>query len=274
MTEAESWQGESDDAEIFENLFVPTLFGPWAPQVADAAGITAGDRVLDVGCGTGILAREAVVRVGSTGSVTGLDLNEGMLAVARRTRPDVDWRLGDAQELPFDDESFDVVVSQFALMYFPDRVAALKEMKRVLAPEGRLAIAVWGPFERATGYVTLAEIATPHAGDDATNILKAPHVLGDEGKLASLFDGAGFASLDINLRGGFYTQSSIDLFVEAEVKGSPLEGLFDEESFQAFLEEASKGLQPFLSSNGEIVVPMDAIIVTARKEASYIQREH
>lgn len=264
MAEAENWQGQSDDAEVFERVFVPALFGPWASRVADAAGITAGDRVLDVGCGTGILAREAVARVGSTGTVTGLDLNEGMLAVARRTRPDVDWRLGDAQELPFDDESFDVVLSQFALMYFPDRVAALKEMKRMLAPRGRLAIAVWGPFERATGYVALAEFARRHGGGAAVNILQAPHVLGDQSKLAALFDEAGFGNPDINLRDGFYTQPSIDDFIEAEVKGSPLRDLFDDESYQAFLEEAREGLRPFLLDSGEVAVPMDAIIVTAQ----------
>jgi ubiquinone/menaquinone biosynthesis C-methylase UbiE len=151
MTEAEDWTGVSEDAQLYENNYVPTLFGPWAPRVADAAGISSGDRVLDVGCGTGVLAREAVGRIGSSGRVTGLDLNEGMLSVARLVGPGIDWRQGDAGDLPFDDESFDVVVSQFALMYFPGWPAALREMKRVLIPSGRLAEAVWAPHERATG---------------------------------------------------------------------------------------------------------------------------
>lgn len=266
MTESEIWAGESDDAEVFENFFVPRLFGPWAPRVADAAGITAGDRVLDIGCGTGILAREAAIRVGSTGRVTGLDRDQGMLAVARRVAPAIDWRQGDAQELPFDDAAFEAVVSQFALMYFPDRVAALREMKRVLVPGGRLAVAVWGPFERATGYVALAEIAARYGGEAAVNTLKGPHVLGDQEKLAAIFNAAGLRNPDITLRPGIYGQPSIDIFIEAEVKGSPLNDLFDEESYLAFLEEAREGLKSFLLDGGAIAVPMDAIIITARKE--------
>ncbi|MFQ5468502.1 MAG: methyltransferase domain-containing protein, partial [Kiloniellaceae bacterium] len=141
--------GLFDGAEVYESCFVPAIFGAWASPVADAAGIEAGKRVLDVACGTGVLAREAFRRVGQKGQVVGVDLNEGMLAVAARTEPKVEWRQGDAEHLPFEDASFDVVVSQFALMYFPDRVAALREMWRVLAPDGRLAVVAWAPIERA-----------------------------------------------------------------------------------------------------------------------------
>ena len=102
-----------------------------APSVADAARLASTDRVLDVGCGTGVLARAAADRVAAAGQVTGLDRNDGMLAVARRLQPQIDWRQGDdAIQLPFADGSYDVVMSQFALMYFPDRLAALKEMVR------------------------------------------------------------------------------------------------------------------------------------------------
>jgi ubiquinone/menaquinone biosynthesis C-methylase UbiE len=266
MTEQESWQGASDDAEIYENNLVPALFGPWAPKVADAAGITAGDRVLDVGCGTGVLAREANARVGTGGRVTGLDLDEGMLAVAQRIEPEVEWRKGDAIDLPFDEKSFDVVVGQFALMYFSDRVAALEEMNRVLIPAGRLAVAAWGPFERATGYVLLAEIAERHGGEAATNILRAPHVLGDEAELTTLFKEAGFENPEITLLEGDYAQPSIDYFIESEVKSTPLNDLFNDESYQTFLKETHEGLKSFLVDSGELVVPMDAIIVTAQKQ--------
>jgi ubiquinone/menaquinone biosynthesis C-methylase UbiE len=152
MTESERWQVSTDAAEVYESCFVPAIFGAWAGPVADAAGIRTADRVLDVGCGTGVLAREALRRVGQEGRVVGLDLNEGMLAVAARTEPKIEWQLGDAASLPFEDASFDVVVSQFALMYFPDRVASLREMWRTLAPGERLAIAAWAPIDRARGY--------------------------------------------------------------------------------------------------------------------------
>lgn len=266
MTEAEDWTGLSEDAQLYENNYVPTLFGPWAPRVAAAAGISSGDRVLDVGCGTGVLAREATRHVGSTGRVTGLDLSEGMLSVARLVGPGIDWRQGDAGDLPFEDESFDVVVSQFALMYFPDRPAALREMMRVLVPGGRLAVAVWAPHERATGYVKLAEIAERYAGEEAVKILRKPHVLGDPETLRELFEEAGIQNPAIEIRDGVYTQSSIDFFLDSEVKGSPLNDLFDDESYPPFLEETRAALAAFLTPDGELKIPMDATIVTAQKE--------
>lgn len=109
---------------------------------AEAASVKPGDRVLDVGCGTGVLSREVADRAGSDGRVFGLDVNEDMLALTRRICPDIDWHQGDAGELPFDDTSFDAVVSQFALMFVPDQMAALQEMWRVLASGGRLAVTV------------------------------------------------------------------------------------------------------------------------------------
>ena len=106
--------------------FVPTLFAQWAPMVCDAAEITAGQQVLDVACGTGIVARAAADRAGP-GNVIGVDLNDAMLTVARRVRPDITWRQGDASALPFPDGTFDAVVCQMALMFFPDRARALRE---------------------------------------------------------------------------------------------------------------------------------------------------
>jgi ubiquinone/menaquinone biosynthesis C-methylase UbiE len=92
MTEPESWQVSTEAAEVYESCFVPAIFGAWARPVADAAVLRTGDRVLDVGCGTGVLAREALERVEREGQVVGLDLNEGMLAVASRTEPRIEWR--------------------------------------------------------------------------------------------------------------------------------------------------------------------------------------
>jgi SAM-dependent methyltransferase len=265
MTAAEDWTGVSEDAQLYENNYVPTLFGPWAPRVADATGIASGDRVLDVGCGTGILARKAAERVGSAGHVTGLDLDEGMLSVARRIGPGIECRQGDATELPFEDAAFDAVVSQFALMYFPDRAAALREMWRVLRPGGRLAVAVWAPHERATGYVELARIAERYAGEEAVEIIRKPHVLGEPEVLRGLFGKAGIENADIEILDGVYIQPSIDYFLESEVKGSPLNNLFDDESYPPFLEETTKALATYVTSEGELVFPMDATIVTAQK---------
>ena len=265
MSEQESWQVSDDAAQIYEKFWVPAMLGQWAPQMANAAKIASGDRVLDVACGTGVVAREAANRVAAASQVTGLDLNESMLAVAQHIRPDIDWRQGDATKLPFDDESYDVVTCQFALMYFPDRLTALKEMMRVLKPAGRLAIAVWGPYERATGYVILTEIAERHCGQAAVDLLTDPFVLGNQDELGNFLNSAGINGAGIDLRAGTVTFSTIEQFIEMEVKGTPLRDLIDETGYEGLLNEAKEKLQNFFVDSGEIVIPMDAYIITAKK---------
>jgi ubiquinone/menaquinone biosynthesis C-methylase UbiE len=132
-------------AEVYDEFFAPALFDQWPEQVLDAAAVAPGKRVLDVGCGTGILTRAAAGRVGSAGHVVGLDPNPGMLTVARRSAEAIDWREGVAESLPFEDGSFHRVVSQFAAMFFTDADTAISEMARVLAPSGKVAIATWAP---------------------------------------------------------------------------------------------------------------------------------
>ena len=265
MAEPERWQVSTDAAEVYESCFVPAIFGAWAGPVADAAGIRRGDKALDVGCGTGVLAREALRRVGQEGQVVGLDLNEGMLAVAARTEPNVEWRQGDAASLPFEDASFDVVVSQFALMYFPDRAASLREIWRTLAPGGRLAIAVWAPIEHARGYQILVEIAARQCGHEAADVLAAPFVLGDRVELATLFDASGISGAEVTLHEGSIRFPSVTEFVRIEVKGSPLAEMVSDEAMQALAAESEDALAEFVVASGEIVMPMDAHIVTASK---------
>jgi len=111
------------------------------------AGIESGQRILDVGCGTGVVAITAA-RHGAT--VTGLDLTPELLEQARAIAPaagvrDVEWREGDAESLPFPDGAFDTVLSQFGHMFAPRPEVAVKEMLRVLKPGGRLAFATWPP---------------------------------------------------------------------------------------------------------------------------------
>jgi len=130
MSTDERGQVTKSAAEVYEEFFVPALFQEWASRVTDAAGLRAGQRVLDVACGTGVLARAAAERVGPAGAVVGLDVNDGMLGVARRRAPQLEWRPGRAEALPFEDRSFDAVVSQFGLMFFEDRAAALAEAIR------------------------------------------------------------------------------------------------------------------------------------------------
>jgi SAM-dependent methyltransferase len=173
-----------------------------------------------------------------------------------------------ATKLPLPDVTYDVVMSQFALMYFPDRLAALGEMMRVLKPGGRLAVAVWGPFARATGYVTLTEIAQRRCGQAAADVLTAPFVLGDRDELIDIFDAAGVDDVVVELRDGTLTFPTVEVFVETEVKGSPLESLLDEESYQGLMHEADEKLRQFRSDDdGAVTMPMDAFVITGAKRS-------
>src|SRR5262245_28607289 len=122
----------ANPAEGYESYMVPTLFAPCARILIQAADPKPNERVLDVGCGTGIVAREVASRVGTTTTVTGVDLSTDMLAVARaaarRENLTIEWREGNAEQLLCDDGAFDVVLCQFALMFVADKAAALSEM--------------------------------------------------------------------------------------------------------------------------------------------------
>jgi SAM-dependent methyltransferase len=179
MDASQQGQVTRSAADIYEEFFVPALFAAWPGPVADAAGIGPGQKVLDVACGTGVLAREAASRVRPGGTVTGLDRNDGMLAVARRKAPEIEWRQGEAEALPFPDGRFDAVVSQFGLMFFEDRVLALAEMWRVLGPGGRLAVAVWDALERTPGYAAMTALLQRLFGARIADALRAPYCLGD-----------------------------------------------------------------------------------------------
>jgi ubiquinone/menaquinone biosynthesis C-methylase UbiE len=264
MSNQDAWQLAHDAAVAYEKDCVPAIFAQWAPVLAEIAGIKPGDRVLDVACGTGVLAREAATLAGSRG-VTGLDLNEGMLAVARRLRPEIDWRQGDAARLPFQDSAFDAVVSQFALMFFQDRIAALREMWRVLAPRGRLAVAVCAPIAHSEGYTVFAGILRREAGDSAAAMVEGYFAHGDGAALQELCKAAGIAGASILTRGGWARFASIDDLVRIEIKGSPLAALVDETSYRNVLMAARQELRDFCDAQGKVSIRLDASIVAAGK---------
>ena len=252
-------------AEVYEEFFVPALFQEWAPRMAEAARLAPGQKVLDVACGTGVLAREAATRVAPGGSVAGLDRNEGMLAVARRQAPGIDWRQGRAEALPFADGAFDAVVSQFGLMFFEDRTAALKEMWRVLRPGGRLAVAVWDALEHSPGYAAMTALLQRLFGDRIANELRAPFALGDPEALRSLFAEAGIPKLEIRTPDGTARFPSIESWVHTDVKGWTLADLIDDAQYQILQQEAKREFEPYVQSDGTVAFAAPAPIATATK---------
>jgi SAM-dependent methyltransferase len=262
-----SLHAQIDAANAYEALFGPALFGQWAAKVADAARIQPGQRVMDLGCGTGILAREIASRVGSAGRVVGIDPSRGMLAVARQLAPAVDWREGVAESLPFPDQSFEAVVSQFALMFFTDRRQALREMLRVLTPGGRLAVAVWDSLDNIPAYAAEVALLERMAGRQAADALRAPFVLGSRTDLATLFSEAGVTAADITTSHGTAQFPSIRTMVEADLRGwLPMIGVdLTEDLIGRILQDAEQALSCYTTADGRASFHLSAQLVTADK---------
>ncbi len=254
-------------ATAYQELHVPALFQQWAGRVLDAVQIEPGDRVLDVACGTGVLAREAAVRVGASGVVAGIDPGPGMLAVAEGLAPAIEWRQGTAEALPYPDQTFDVVVSQFGLMFFTDRREALREMVRVLAPGGHLAIAVWDALENSPAYPIEVALLDRIAGQRAADALRAPFALGDQRELTALLESAGVTSPVITTQTGTARFPSIRSMVEADLRGwLPVMGVvLKEEQIQRILEEAESALRRYVTAEGQVVFDSPAHIITGTK---------
>lgn len=262
-----SLQELTDTAATYEELMVPALFQDWAKRIVEIAQIRPDDRVLDVACGTGVLARTAAPRVSPGGSVAGVDINPGMLAVAGRIMPGVEWRQGSAEALPYDDRSFDAVVSQFGLMFFTDRGAALREMVRVLRPGGRLAVAVFASLDDIPAYAAMVTVLGRLVGKRAADALRFPFALGDPGAVSTLVADAGLASARVTTRDGTARFPNVRSMVLADVKGwFPLAQIVvDERQLEALVAEAARALEPFTTLNGAVEFRLPAHVVTATK---------
>ncbi|MGE0362474.1 MAG: class I SAM-dependent methyltransferase [Vicinamibacterales bacterium] len=173
---------------MYERLLVGPLFRPWAEDLIGRLQPTPGEQVLDIACGTGIVARLAHERVGPSGRVVGVDVSPAMLEVARAVAPAIAWREGSALDLPLaTEERFDVVTCQQGLQFFPDRAAAAAQMRRALAPGGRLGVATWRPAGEIPMFHALQGIAERHLGPVADQ----RHAFGDGEALDALLRGAG-----------------------------------------------------------------------------------
>lgn len=259
MSDSERGQVSATAADVYEAFFVPALFAQWTDVVLDVADVSPGHRVLDVGCGTGVLARAARDRVGAGGHVAGVDPNEGMLAVAGGADPDIDWHSGTAEQLPFPDGIFDRTVSQFAMMFFTSPKAALAEMARVTDASGRVALAVWDRLENNVGYQRLAVVIEDLFGPDAASAIRAPFHLGDEDELAELA-ATGLTDQVITRHRGTAHFESLRAWLHTEIRGWTLADLIDDDGFATLVGAAHEHLAD-LAKDGPVTFDVSALVV-------------
>jgi ubiquinone/menaquinone biosynthesis C-methylase UbiE len=257
----ERWQVDTTAAEVYEEMFVPALFREAAESLVGLAGIDSGHRVLDVGCGTGIVARLARERVGSTGQVAGLDLNDGMLAVAARIAPELEWRQGDAASLPFPDGTFDVVVSQFALMFFPDQARALGEMVRVARPAGRVLVSFFDRLDCNPAFESLSALAEDRFGPEVASVLRSPFMLGDPGPVLADFRDAGGRDPEVRTVPVTARFPSVRSWLYMEAKGSPIGARLDDDALARFLDELEPRFAHLADADGRTRIDLSAHIM-------------
>src|SRR5215207_6218516 len=276
MNDHEPWQLTGNAAELYERYLVPAITGVWAADLVRRAALQPGERVLDVACGTGIVARLAAERVGAQGAVVGLDLNTAMLAVARalpQSGAAITWQEASVLAMPFPDATFDVVVCQLGLQFFPDRPQALREMRRVLVPGGRLLLSVFGPIEHNPATHALAATLERHLGADAAAIKRAEHGLADAEELHELVTGAGFADVAIETATQEVRFPSPSEYVRIQFAATPLATVVRElnDGQQAHLLDAvvadvTAALHGHMRDD-QLVFPQECHILSARQGA-------
>jgi len=261
----------SSAAESYERYWVPSLFSPWASVLLDVAQPQHGERLLDVACGTGVVARAAASMVSRQGTVNGLDLDESNVAVARRVAEQehlsISWHTGRAEELPFPEAAFDLVVCQFGLMFFSDRPAALREMHRVLNPHGRLVLSTWQhldrhPFHQAVHETTLARLGI--------STVASVFSLGHPDQLRALVQDAGFHRVRVLDRSVTSHFPNGHEFVEFELGFDPalapalrrMDRIDQQHVMDGLRVELASRLGEFVD-DGALVLPMHAHLVTA-----------
>lgn len=254
-------------AEVYEELLAPALFESWSNKMIDLAQIRPNQNVLDVACGTGRVARKALTRVEPDGYVTGIDNNPGMLAVAERIAPQVEWQEGSAENMPMEDNFYDAVICQFGLMLFSDPIKSLKEMMRVLKPEGRLAVAVFDSLDNIPAYKQMSDTYNKVIGKEVGDALRIPFSMGDVNEIANLFNDADINDYDIKSHYETVKFPSLKSFVLSDTKGwFPFAGIIlNEKQIENISSEAEKSMSNFINNDGSIQFDIGIHSITSAK---------
>jgi len=255
-------------AEAFEKYLVPTIFGPWSRSLVDLADPKPGQRLLDVGCGTGAAARYAADLIPEQRAVAAIDLNAGMVAHGRVLDPKgaVDWRVGDIMVLPFDDGMFQHIIGNQVLQFLPDRKGALAEIQRIMTADGRAIFGVYCGFDLCPAHGAVAQALEKHDVDPAG--IQTPYAYGDPMVLGDLMADSGFRDISVIRRTQEARFASPKSFVEALAAGGPsarhaLEQL-DDDGLSLVITEVTEALHHYVDDDGLRVITASNIAVGRR----------
>jgi SAM-dependent methyltransferase len=268
----EHWQLEGSAAELYQRYLVPGITAKWAKDLVDRARLRVGEDVLDVACGTGVVARLAASKV-TPGRVTGLDLNAGMLAVARGVLNEgapVNWLEGSALDLPFPSGHFDAVLCQLGLQFFPDQPRALREMRRVVRERGRIAVSVYSPIERTPGANAFVSALDEVLGPEASRIKRGEHSFASPAQLEKLLDDAGFGTVDVQTVVQTIAFPSVRDYVRFQLLATPMTILLKDKTEperQAIISSVASRTAtlstPTMLEGGKFTFPQEAYVAVA-----------
>jgi ubiquinone/menaquinone biosynthesis C-methylase UbiE len=255
-------------SEIYERVLVAPLFRPFAAELIARLNPVPGDSLLDVACGTGIAARIGRERLGPAARIAGVDTAPPMLAVARNVDPSIDWREGNSASLPLrDGEQFSLLVCHQGLQFFPDKTAAVHEMRRALAPGGRVGIGCWRALEDIPAALEFNDIAERHVG----KIVDSRHSFGNGEALKALLADAGFENVrvdafshDVRLAdGALYARLNAMAVIGMSAKGKTLNESERAELAGRIAADSQEAIARH-TKNGAFVFPISTNIATAR----------
>jgi ubiquinone/menaquinone biosynthesis C-methylase UbiE len=259
------WQ-LSGDAPTAYSRFAVKIMEPWTNDLILSAGCRDGDRVLDVACGTGLVANRVNLVSAKVCAVTGVDINEGMLNAAR-SNPQIEWRQGSATALPFEDGVFDVALCQQRLQYFPDRAAAMREMARVLVPGGRIALNVWGRLERQPFHAALIDGIAKFLGAEARSAFDLAFALNTAEELKTLASSAGLTNIRVRFEHRTVRYPAPARLVAGFMGATPVTAQFlalTDDRKQAFVAHVTERLASYMDDGG-LACPMENHFLTASK---------
>jgi ubiquinone/menaquinone biosynthesis C-methylase UbiE len=269
MSDVEHWQMDAGTPELFERYLVPAITSVWANDLLDRVAPRRGESLLDIACGTGIVARLAEQR-GYVGRLVGIDLNTAMLAVARARSAVIEWVEGSALDLPFEANTFDVVLCQQGLQFFPDGPLALKEMVRVLKPGGRAGLNVYSAIERTPAALAFVQALDKLLGPESSRTKRSEHLSCDAQEVGTWAKQAGFGVVDVVTVAKQITFPSMLDYVRFQLTATPMAALLKEKDtaererlIGSIAGDATSRLAPSMLSGGRLVFPQESFVVTA-----------